>query len=67
MDDLDEVLELLDGWESPTLDRRAQARLALAAAGDDHVVTGVDQTGDEKRPDVTRTADYDDSHQLYAS
>ena len=32
VDDLDEVLELLDGWESPTLDRRAQARLALAAA-----------------------------------
>ena len=32
VDDLDEVLELLDGWEPPALDRRAQARLALAAA-----------------------------------
>jgi cyclopropane-fatty-acyl-phospholipid synthase len=32
VDDLDEVLELLDGWEAPALDRRAQARLALAAA-----------------------------------
>ena len=32
VDDLDEVLELLDGWEPPPLDRRAQARLALAAA-----------------------------------
>ena len=32
VDDLDEVLELLDGWEPPPLDRRVQARLALAAA-----------------------------------
>ena len=32
VDDLDEVLELLDGWGPPALDRRAQARLALAAA-----------------------------------
>jgi cyclopropane-fatty-acyl-phospholipid synthase len=32
VDDLDDVLELLDGWEPPPLDRRAQARLALAAA-----------------------------------
>jgi cyclopropane-fatty-acyl-phospholipid synthase len=32
VDDLDEVLELLDGWEAPPLERRAQARLALAAA-----------------------------------
>jgi cyclopropane-fatty-acyl-phospholipid synthase len=32
VDDLDEVLALLDGWEPPPLDRRAQARLALAAA-----------------------------------
>ena len=32
VDDLDEVLELLDGWQPPPLDRRAQARLALAAA-----------------------------------
>jgi cyclopropane-fatty-acyl-phospholipid synthase len=32
VDDLDEVLELLDGWEPPALDRRSQARLALAAA-----------------------------------
>ena len=31
VDDLDEVLELLDSWEPPPLDRRAQARLALAA------------------------------------
>jgi cyclopropane-fatty-acyl-phospholipid synthase len=31
VDDLDEVLELLDGWQPPPLDRRAQARLALAA------------------------------------
>jgi len=32
VDDLDDALELLDGWEPPPLDRRAQARLALAAA-----------------------------------
>jgi cyclopropane-fatty-acyl-phospholipid synthase len=32
VDDLDEVLELLDGWQPPPVDRRAQARLALAAA-----------------------------------
>ena len=32
VDDLDEVLELLDSWEPPPLDRRAQARLALGAA-----------------------------------
>ena len=32
VDDLDETLELLDGWEPPPLDRRTQARLALAAA-----------------------------------
>src|SRR5919107_3236214 len=32
VDDLDDVLELLDGWQPPPLDRRAQARLALAAA-----------------------------------
>jgi cyclopropane-fatty-acyl-phospholipid synthase len=32
VDDLDEVLELLDGWQPPPLDTRAQARLALAAA-----------------------------------
>jgi cyclopropane-fatty-acyl-phospholipid synthase len=32
VDDLDAVLELLDGWEPPPLDRREQARLALAAA-----------------------------------
>jgi cyclopropane-fatty-acyl-phospholipid synthase len=32
VDDLDEVLELLDGWQPPPLDRSAQARLALAAA-----------------------------------
>jgi cyclopropane-fatty-acyl-phospholipid synthase len=32
VDDPDDVLELLDGWEPPPLDRRAQARLALAAA-----------------------------------
>jgi cyclopropane-fatty-acyl-phospholipid synthase len=31
VDDLDEVLELLDSWEPPPLDRRAQARLALGA------------------------------------
>src|SRR5215207_9846376 len=31
IDDLDEVLELLDSWQPPPLDRRAQARLALAA------------------------------------
>src|SRR5688500_9962303 len=29
VDDLDEALELLDGWQPPSLDRRAQARLAL--------------------------------------
>jgi cyclopropane-fatty-acyl-phospholipid synthase len=32
VDDLDDALELLDGWQPPPLDRRAQARLALAAA-----------------------------------
>jgi cyclopropane-fatty-acyl-phospholipid synthase len=32
VDDLDEVLELLDGWQPPPLGRGAQARLALAAA-----------------------------------
>jgi cyclopropane-fatty-acyl-phospholipid synthase len=32
VDDLDGVLELLDGWEPPPLDVREQARLALAAA-----------------------------------
>ena len=32
VDDLDEVLELLDSWQPPPLDRRTQARLALAAA-----------------------------------
>jgi cyclopropane-fatty-acyl-phospholipid synthase len=31
VDDLDEALELLDSWEPPPLDRRAQARLALGA------------------------------------
>jgi cyclopropane-fatty-acyl-phospholipid synthase len=30
-DDLDSVLALLDGWEPPTVDRAARARLALAA------------------------------------
>jgi cyclopropane-fatty-acyl-phospholipid synthase len=32
VDDLDQVLELLDGWQPPPLDRRTQARLALTAA-----------------------------------
>jgi cyclopropane-fatty-acyl-phospholipid synthase len=32
VDDLDEVLELLDSWQPPPLDKRVQARLALAAA-----------------------------------
>src|SRR5918997_3455850 len=32
VDDLDEVLELLDSWQPPPLDRRVQGRLALAAA-----------------------------------
>jgi cyclopropane-fatty-acyl-phospholipid synthase len=31
VDDLDEVLELLDSWQPPPLDRKDQARLALAA------------------------------------
>jgi cyclopropane-fatty-acyl-phospholipid synthase len=31
VDDLDEALELLDSWDPPPLDRRAQARLALGA------------------------------------
>jgi cyclopropane-fatty-acyl-phospholipid synthase len=31
VDDLNEALELLDSWEPPPLDRRAQARLALGA------------------------------------
>src|ERR671911_289520 len=29
VDDLDEVLELLDSWEPPPLDRRAQVRLGV--------------------------------------
>jgi cyclopropane-fatty-acyl-phospholipid synthase len=32
VDDIDEVLELLDGWQPPPLERAAKARLALAAA-----------------------------------
>jgi cyclopropane-fatty-acyl-phospholipid synthase len=32
VDDLDRVLELLEAWKPPALDRREQARLALAAA-----------------------------------
>jgi cyclopropane-fatty-acyl-phospholipid synthase len=32
LDDLDEVIELLAGWEPPPLDRGARARLLLAAA-----------------------------------
>ncbi|MBA3262539.1 MAG: class I SAM-dependent methyltransferase [Thermoleophilaceae bacterium] len=32
VDDVDAVLELLDSWRPPALDRGAQARLALAAA-----------------------------------
>jgi cyclopropane-fatty-acyl-phospholipid synthase len=32
VDDLDEVLEVLDSWQPPALERREQARLALAAA-----------------------------------
>jgi cyclopropane-fatty-acyl-phospholipid synthase len=32
VDDLEETLELLDGWQPPALDTRARARLALAAA-----------------------------------
>jgi cyclopropane-fatty-acyl-phospholipid synthase len=32
VDDLDEVLKLLDRWQPPPLDRRAQVRLALRAA-----------------------------------
>jgi len=32
VDDLEAVLELLDGWQPPPVDRRAQARLAVAAA-----------------------------------
>jgi cyclopropane-fatty-acyl-phospholipid synthase len=32
VDDLEQTLELLDRWEPPALDRRARARLALAAA-----------------------------------
>jgi cyclopropane-fatty-acyl-phospholipid synthase len=31
VDDLDAVIELLDGWQPPPLDRTARARLALAA------------------------------------
>ncbi len=46
MDDLDEVLELLDSWEPPPLDRRAQARLAVAA---------VRATGLVRPPAVPRT------------
>jgi cyclopropane-fatty-acyl-phospholipid synthase len=32
VDDVDAVLDLLDSWQPPSLDRAAQARLALAAA-----------------------------------
>jgi cyclopropane-fatty-acyl-phospholipid synthase len=32
VDDMDAVLDLLDSWKPPALDRSAQARLALAAA-----------------------------------
>jgi cyclopropane-fatty-acyl-phospholipid synthase len=32
VDDVDAVLDLLDGWQPPALDRGARARLALAAA-----------------------------------
>jgi cyclopropane-fatty-acyl-phospholipid synthase len=32
VDDVDAVLDLLDSWQPPSLDRGAQARLALAAA-----------------------------------
>ncbi len=32
VDDMDAVLDLLDGWQPPALDRAARARLALAAA-----------------------------------
>jgi cyclopropane-fatty-acyl-phospholipid synthase len=32
VDDVDAVLDLLDSWQPPALDRAAQARLALAAA-----------------------------------
>src|SRR5215203_1507196 len=46
VDDLDEVLELLDSWKPPPLDRRAQARLALAA---------VRATGLVRPPGVPRT------------
>ena len=46
VDDLDEVLELLDSWEPPPLDRRAQARLAVAA---------VRATGLVRPPAVPRT------------
>jgi cyclopropane-fatty-acyl-phospholipid synthase len=31
VDDLDRVIEVLDGWDPPPLDRRSRARLALAA------------------------------------
>jgi cyclopropane-fatty-acyl-phospholipid synthase len=31
VDDLDRVIEVLDGWDPPPLDRRARTRLALAA------------------------------------
>jgi cyclopropane-fatty-acyl-phospholipid synthase len=32
VDDLDSVLEMMDAWQPPAIDRREQARLALAAA-----------------------------------
>ena len=31
VDDLDRVIEVLDGWDAPPLDRRSRVRLALAA------------------------------------
>ena len=50
VDDLDEVLELLDGWEPPPLDRRAQARLAVAAARASGIRRPPRPPGSELRP-----------------
>src|SRR5215212_3907989 len=45
VDDLDGVIALLDGWKPPPLDRRARARLALAA------VRAAGLTKPPRRPD----------------
>jgi hypothetical protein len=42
--------------------RMRHVRLALATAGDDYVVAGIDEPRDEERADVTGPTDDDKSH-----